>query len=92
MAMVFLYVRSHSDNVYPWYGPHSMYNGLSPYYMSASEISTYWSTQNNANISPTVNPIPDVNTSDGNTVERSVWEDGDNCVRVEELKVTGGCQ
>lgn len=70
--------------------PHSMYNGLSPYYMSASEISTYWSTQNNANISPTVNPVPDVNTSDGSTVERSVWEDGDNCVRVEELKVTGG--
>ena len=70
--------------------PHSMYNGLSPYYMSASEISTYWSTQNNANMSPTVNPVPDVNTSDGSTVERSVWEDGDNCVRVEELKVTGG--
>lgn len=70
--------------------PHSMYNGLSPYYMSASEISTYWSTQNNTNLSPTVNPVPDVNTSDGSTVERSVWEDGDNCVRVEELKVTGG--
>ena len=70
--------------------PHSMYNGLSPYYMSASEISTYWATQNNANMSPTVNPVPDVNASDGSTVERSVWEDGDNCVRVEELKVTGG--
>ncbi|HAB89621.1 MAG TPA: hypothetical protein DCF84_03720 [Bacteroidetes bacterium] len=70
--------------------PNSMYNGLSPYYMSASEISTYWSSQNNANMSPIVNPVPDVNASDGSTVERSVWEDGDNCVRVEELKVIGG--
>ena len=59
-----------------------MYNGLSPYYMSASEISTYWSTQNNTNLSPTVVSVPNTNTLDGSTVERRTWENGDNCVSV----------
>ena len=70
--------------------PHSMYNGLSPYYMSASEISTYWSTQNNTNLSPTVVSVPNTNTLDGSTVERRTWENGDNCVSVVELKVNNG--
>ena len=70
--------------------PHSMYSGFAPYYMSASEISTYWSIQNNANSSPTIISVPNINTSDGSTVESRVWENGDNCVRVEELKVIGG--
>ena len=70
--------------------PHSMYNGLSPYYMSASEISTYWSTQNNTNLSPTVVSVPNTNTLDGSTVERKTWENGDNCVSVVELKVNNG--
>ena len=50
--------------------PHSMYNGLSPYYMSATEISTYWSTQNNTNLSPTIVSVPNTNTLDGSTVEK----------------------
>ena len=70
--------------------PHSMYNGLSPYYMSASEISTYWSTQNNTNSSPNVISIPNTNTQDGSTVERKIWENGDNCVSVVELKINNG--
>ena len=67
-----------------------MYNGLSPYYMSASEISTYWSTQNNTNSSPNVISIPNTNTQDGSTVERKIWENGDNCVSVVELKINNG--
>tara|TARA_A100001035_G_scaffold218834_1_gene178782 strand:+ start:372 stop:1430 length:1059 start_codon:yes stop_codon:yes gene_type:complete len=70
--------------------PHSMYNGLSPYYMSASEISSYWSTQNNTNSSPNVISIPNTNTQDGSTVERKIWENGDNCVSVVELKINNG--
>ena len=70
--------------------PHSMYSGFSPYYMSASEISTYWSTQNNTDNVPIISQVPNINTSDGSTVQRRVWENGDNCVRVEELKVIGG--
>jgi polyhydroxybutyrate depolymerase len=58
--------------------------------MSADEITTYWSNNNNTDINPIISQLPNINTSDGSTVERRVWENGDNCVRVEELKVIGG--
>ncbi len=70
--------------------PHSNYNGFQPYYMSVNEITTYWSSINNTNLTPVVSQIININISDGSTVERRVWENGDNCVRVEELKVIGG--
>lgn len=70
--------------------PNSYYDGLQPYYMSADEITTYWSSANNTDLNPIVSQIPNTNTSDGSTVERRVWQSGDNCVRVEELKVIGG--
>ena len=70
--------------------PHSTYSGFQPYYMSADEITTYWSNFNNTDINPIISQLPNINTSDGSTVERRVWENGDNCVRVEELKVIGG--
>ena len=70
--------------------PHSTYIGFQPYYMSVDEITTYWSSYNNTDINPIISQLPNINTSDGSTVERRVWENGDNCVRVEELKVIGG--
>ena len=70
--------------------PHSTYSGFQPYYMSADEITTYWSNYNNTDINPIISQLPNINTFDGSTVERRVWENGDNCVRVEELKVIGG--
>ena len=70
--------------------PHSTYSGFQPYYMSADEIITYWSNYNNTDINPIISQLPNINTFDGSTVERRVWENGDNCVRVEELKVIGG--
>ena len=70
--------------------PHSTYSGFQPYYMSAAEITTYWSNYNNTDINPIISQLPNINISDGSTVERRVWESGDNCVRVEELKVIGG--
>ena len=70
--------------------PHSTYTGFQPYYMSADEITTYWSNYNNTDITPIISQLPNINASDGSTVERRVWEGGDNCVRVEELKVIGG--
>tara|TARA_B100000963_G_scaffold60430_2_gene48315 strand:+ start:4650 stop:5705 length:1056 start_codon:yes stop_codon:yes gene_type:complete len=70
--------------------PHSTYSGFQPYYMSADEITTYWSNYNNTDINPVISQLPNINTFDGSTVERRVWENGDNCVRVEELKVIGG--
>ena len=70
--------------------PHSTYNGFPPYYMSAEEITTYWSNFNNTDPSPIISQIPNINTSDGSTVEKRVWENGDNCVSVTELKVING--
>ena len=70
--------------------PHSTYSGFQPYYMSADEITTYWSNYNNTDINPIISQLPNINTSDGSTVEMRVWEDGDNCVIVKELKIIGG--
>lgn len=70
--------------------PHSTYNGYQPYYMSAEEITTYWSNYNTTDINPTITQLPNTDPSDGSTVEHRVWENGDNCTRVEELKVIGG--
>ena len=70
--------------------PHSDYNGLAPYYMSVNEITTYWSSYNNTNTNPSIYQVSNINTNDGSTVERRIWENGDNCVNTEELKVIGG--
>ena len=70
--------------------PHSTYSGFQPYYMSADEITTYWSSYDNTDFNPTISQLPNTNTSDGSTVEKRTWENGDNCVAVTELKVIGG--
>ena len=72
------------------FSPHSSYSGLQPYYMSVNEITTYWANHNNTNTNPTVTSVPNTNTSDGSTVEKRIWENGDNCVAVQELKVING--
>ena len=72
------------------FSPHSSYSGLQPYYMSVNEITNYWTNYNNTDINPTVTSIPNSNTFDGSTVEKRIWENGDNCVTVQELKVING--
>ena len=72
------------------FSPHSTYAGFQPYYMSADEITSYWSTYNNTDPNPIITPLPNTNTSDGSTVEERIWENGDNCVAVKELKVING--
>ena len=73
--------------------PHSNYDGFSyydmPLYMSVNEITTYWSTYNNTE-NAIVNALPNTNTSDGSTVERYSWLNGDECVSIEELKIING--
>ena len=58
--------------------------------MSVNEITTYWANHNNTEINPTVTSIPNSNTFDGSTVEKRIWENGDNCVAIQELKVING--
>ena len=74
--------------------PHSNYDGFSyydlPLYLSVDEITSYWSTYNNTDINPILSVLPNINTSDGSTVERYSWLNGNNCVAVEELKIING--
>jgi polyhydroxybutyrate depolymerase len=70
--------------------PHSSYSGFQPYYMSVDEITTYWSSFNNTDLSPVVSQITNTNTADGSTIQKRIWENGDNCVAVQELKVING--
>lgn len=50
----------------------------------------YWVTYNNCDSSPTITALPDLNTSDGSTVERIVYANGNSGVTVEHLKITNG--
>jgi len=54
------------------------------------EVLDYWSNYNNNNTTPTVTALPDLDASDGSTVEHIVYTDGDNGVNVEHFKVIGG--
>ena len=66
------------------------YNGLNGIYFSVPEINNFWVSYNNTDINPIITQIPDINTSDGSTVERYSWINGDGCVSVEELKIING--
>ena len=74
--------------------PHSTYEGLSfgemPLYMSANEITSFWSNYNNTDANPNIINIEDISPFDGSTVERKRWLNGDNCSSIQELKVIGG--
>ena len=69
---------------------HSLYSGFQPYYLSANEITNYWTSVNNTDLNPISSNINNTNTSDGSTVEKYEWKNGDNCVSITELKVVGG--
>ena len=74
--------------------PHSNYDGFSylemSLYMSANDITTFWSNHNNTDINAIITIVEDSYPNDGSTVERKSWLNGDNCTSVQELKVIGG--
>lgn len=57
---------------------------------SLSDVNTYWANYNNTIVSPVVSTLPNINTTDGSTVELSLYNNGDNCTSVEHYKVIGG--
>ena len=65
------------------------YTGAS-FSKSVSDVLNYWVNYNNSNSTPSVTNIPDINTSDGSTVEHMIYYGGDDDVTVEHLKITGG--
>ena len=74
--------------------PHSSYDGFTyydlPLYLSVDEITSYWSGYNDTDINPILSELPNINTSDGSSVERYSWFNGDGCVAVEELRIING--
>jgi hypothetical protein len=50
----------------------------------------FWANYNNADAVPVEMALPDSDPTDGSTVDRRRWENGDQCVAVEELRVNGG--
>jgi polyhydroxybutyrate depolymerase len=66
-----------------------IYQGIT-YFPSLDDVNNYWVSYNNTETTPAVVQMPDVNTSDGSTVERYVWSNGDGGVSVEHYKVIDG--
>ena len=75
---------------------HSLYQGcclgwnLDSYYLSANEITEYWTNFNSTDNNPSVSDVTNTSTLDGSTIQRKIWLNGDGGVEVQELKVIGG--
>ena len=78
-----LTINGTTDNEHP-------YNDQSGVFFPVPDITEFWANHNNTDQTPVVATIPDYNPTDGSTVERYSWLNGDNCVYVEELKVING--
>ena len=72
----------------------SLYNGVEfagvLYYLSAADTHQFWIDYNNTDPNPIEIELPNINTNDGSTVTKRIWENGDACVSVVELRVNGG--
>ena len=66
------------------------YNDINGWYYPVSEINQFWANHNQTDSLAVVVPLENLSSSDGSTVERHSWQNGDACVRVEELKIIGG--
>jgi len=64
--------------------------GLDLYYLSANEITEYWTNINSTDDNPSVSDVTNTNTVDGSTVQRKIWSNGHGGVEVQELKIIGG--
>jgi len=75
---------------------HSLYQGccldwgLDSYYLSVDQITDYWTNYNTTDNNPLVSDVSNTNTSDGSTVQRKIWSNGQGGVEVQELKIIGG--
>ena len=66
-----------------------VYNGVT-YYISADDTHQYWTNYNNADVNPSEIQLPNNNSSDGSTVTKRIWGNGEACVAVVELRINGG--
>ena len=66
------------------------YNGDPTWTKSISDVIQYWTNYNQASSTAAFSAMPNTNTSDGSTVERYAYLNGDSCSQVEHYKVLGG--
>lgn len=59
-------------------------------YENVDEVLNYWINHNHTNTTPVIFSLPDTDTSDGSTVEKYVYANGDNNVEVHHLKIING--
>lgn len=78
-----LSINGTADGIHP-------YNDQNGWYFSVAAIDSFWSNSNNTDVIPIITQLTDLNTTDGSTVERYSWQNGDGCVSVEELKIING--
>ena len=78
-----LTINGTDDGIHP-------YNDPNGWYFPVTSIDSFWATTNNTDITPIVTQVPDINPTDGSTVERYSWQNGNGCVSVEELKIING--
>jgi len=78
-----LQIHGTNDSVVP-------YDGNSIWTLPILDVVSYWVNYNNCETTTTTTTFPDLDLSDGSTVEYSVYEDGDNGITTEHMKVIGG--
>ena len=66
------------------------YNGSAGWTASVTNVLNHWATFNNCSPVPTIVNVPNTNLSDGSTVEKYTYDNGDNCSQVVHFKVTNG--
>jgi len=79
----FMQIHGDNDGTVP-------YNGSIGWTEPIQDIVNFWVNYNNCSTSAIVNTVPDINTTDGSTVEHYLYVNGDNCVEVEHYKVLNG--
>lgn len=77
-----LQIHGTNDEIVP-------YNGAS-WSRSIEDVMTYWVNYNNCDEPPSTTVFPDIDPTDGSTVEHIVYQNGDNNVTTEHMKVLGG--
>ena len=66
------------------------YIGSTGWTAPIENVLNHWATFNNCSPVPTIVNVPNTNTSDGSTVEKYTYDNGDNCSKVVHFKVTNG--
>lgn len=67
------------------------YDGTTPANSkSLADVNSYWANFNNIVDPPIISTLPNINSSDGSTVELSHYVNGDNCTSLKHYKVIGG--